>query len=241
MTINSPSARSSSAHSGNRSSINPPKNGIFITFEGGEGAGKSTQIQRLATSLNQIGITTTVTREPGGTPKAELIREAILSGTVKDFGPTAEAMLFAAARLDHVDTVINPSLSQGNWVLCDRFTDSTLVYQGEDGVKEEILVALEKIAIGMTVPNLTIIIDIEAQEGLKRTRIRNELKQSSTLDRFEQETIKIHEQRRQAFLKLAKSDDKRYAVVNGHKNADEVEQQIWQLVIPLTQLQNKSG
>ena len=211
------------------------KNTYFITFEGGEGAGKSTQIERLANSLKKIGISTISTREPGGTPKAELIREFILSGDAKKFGPTTEAMLFAAARLDHVDLVIKPALKSGNWVLCDRFTDSTLIYQGEDGVKREVLLALEEIAVGKTVPDLTIIIDIEAQYGLLRSNSHSQSKQKSIPDRFERETIEVHEKRRQAFLKLAKSDPNRYAVIDGSKNVDDVENQIWQLVITLTQ------
>ncbi len=235
MTENTQSMRSNPPNTKNRIDTKSTINGVFITFEGGEGAGKTTQIKRLTRTLNEVGITTTVTREPGGTPKAELIRKAILSGSIKEFGPTAEAMLFAAARLDHVDKLINPALKRGNWVLCDRFTDSTLVYQGEDGVKEEILVALENIAIGQTIPNLTIIIDIKAQEGLKRSKNRNELKLETAPDRFEQESIEVHERRRQAFLKLAKNDSNRYAVVDGHNSVDEVEQHIWQLVLPLTQ------
>lgn len=235
VTENTQSMRSKAPNTKCNVDSNSTKNGIFITFEGGEGAGKTTQIKRLARKLNEIGVMTTVTREPGGTPIAESIRNAILSGSIKEFGPTAEAMLFAAARLDHVDMLIKPALKRGNWVLCDRFTDSTLVYQGEDGVKKDVIVALENIAIGETIPNLTIIIDIKAQEGLKRSRNRSELKLETAPDRFEQESIEIHEKRRQAFLRLANYGGDRYAVVDGHSSVDEVEQHIWQLVFPLTQ------
>ena len=235
MSQNNQSIRSNPLNSSNGPNSKSTKNTYFITFEGGEGAGKSTQIERLANSLKKIGISSITTREPGGTPKAELIREFILSGDAKKFGPTTEAMLFAAARLNHVDLVIKPALETGNWVLCDRFTDSTLVYQGEDGVKKEVLLALEEIAVGKTVPDLTIIIDIEAHYGLMRSNGHNQSKQKSIPDRFERETIEVHEKRRQAFLKLAKSDSNRYAVVDGSKNIDDVEKQIWQLIRPLTQ------
>ena len=235
MSQNNQSIRSNPLNQSNGSNSKSKKNAYFITFEGGEGAGKSTQIERLANSLENIGISTITTREPGGTPTAELIRKFILSGDAKKFGPTTEAMLFAAARLDHVDLVIKPALKTGNWVLCDRFTDSTLVYQGEDGVKKDILLALEEIAVGKTIPDLTIIIDIEAQYGLLRSHGHSQTKQEPIPDRFERETIEVHEKRRQAFLKLAKSNTNRYAVVNGNKNVDDVEKQIWQLVVSLTQ------
>jgi len=121
--------------------------GQFITFEGGEGAGKSTQIDRLKTRLERLGLSVLVTREPGGSVGAEKIREVLLSGAAKDLGPRGEAILFAAARADHVDRLIKPSLADGTWVLCDRFSDSSRVYQGEAGVTPDILGMLETIAV----------------------------------------------------------------------------------------------
>src|SRR6202045_5244664 len=137
-----------------------PGRGRFITFEGGEGAGKSTHIRLLAERLNAAKLRTVVTREPGGSPGAEIIRHLVLSGMGKLLGPEAETLLFAAARDDHVRTVIQPALSQGSWVLCDRFSDSTRVYQGRAGkVPAGLVNAMEHVTIGDLKPDLTIILD----------------------------------------------------------------------------------
>ena len=143
--------------------------GKFITFEGGEGVGKSTQIRLLAEKLASHGIDCIQTREPGGSSKAEAVRELLLSGTIADMGipPSGEAVLFAAARADHVDTKIRPALEKGQWVLCDRFMDSTRIYQGESSeVSQELVNVLERLAIDGVRPNITFILDLRAEIGL---------------------------------------------------------------------------
>jgi dTMP kinase len=192
--------------------------GRFITFEGGEGAGKSTQVRRLAAYLTDRGHDVTVTREPGGTPIAEAIRDFILSGKAKVLGPESEAVLFAAARADHVDKVIRPALARGAWVLCDRFIDSTRVYQGSgDGVDPVLVRALERVAVGDTRPDLTIILDVPADVGMWRTAER-----TASPDRFESEDIARHELRRQAYLDIAGREPERCVVIDAAGAEDEV-------------------
>ncbi|WP_298963109.1 dTMP kinase [uncultured Roseibium sp.] len=197
--------------------------GHFITFEGGEGAGKSTQIARLKTFLESYGTKVVVTREPGGSPGAEKIRALLLSGEARELGPRGEAMLFAAARADHVDTTIRPALEQGTWVLCDRYADSTRVYQGEAGVDPDYLKLLETAAVAGVYPELTILIDVPAEVGLKRVVQRSETDASGGPDRFEGEALTVHERRRQLFLALAREEDYRFAVIDGQQDADQVE------------------
>src|ERR1700722_1147144 len=151
----------------------PPGRGRFITFEGGEGSGKSTQIRTLAERLNAARLRTVVTREPGGSPGAEIIRHLVLSGMGKLLGAEAETLLFAAARDDHVRSVIEPALKQGIWVLSDRFSDSTRAYQGSLGkVAPEILNAMQRVTIGDLKPDLTVILDVSVEIGMKRAAVR---------------------------------------------------------------------
>src|ERR1700755_1696327 len=146
-----------------------PGRGKFITFEGGEGSGKSTQIKLLAQRLEAAGLRNITTREPGGSPGAEIIRHVLLSGVGKLLGREAETLLFAAARDDHVRTVILPALNQGSWVLSDRFSDSTRVYQGRLGkVEPSLLNAMQRVTIGDLQPDLTIILDVPVEVGLGR-------------------------------------------------------------------------
>jgi dTMP kinase len=204
--------------------------GKFITFEGGEGAGKSTQIRHLAAHLAECGIRVVTTREPGGTPAAEAIRDFILGGEAKAMGSEAEALLFAAARADHVGQVIRPALAGNAWVLSDRFADSTRVYQGsEGGVPADALDALERIAIGETRPDLTIILDIAPEAGLARVKAR----QSETgtgPDRFDSDALGPHARRRDAFLALAAAQPSRYLVVDAGRGEREVSDDIWRAV-----------
>src|SRR5580658_10974553 len=145
--------------------------GKFITFEGGEGTGKSTQAALLAKKLSSLGIGVLLTREPGGSPGAEIIRHVLLSGAAKPLGPNAEAMLFAAAREDHVRCAIEPALATGKWVVCDRFADSTRVYQGALGaVDERLIKGLERVSIGDLAPDLTLILDVPVEVGLERVK-----------------------------------------------------------------------
>ncbi|MGD8423277.1 MAG: dTMP kinase, partial [Methyloceanibacter sp.] len=149
--------------------------GRFITFEGGEGAGKSTQVGILADRLSRSGRPVFVTREPGGSPAAEEIREVLLSGRAAQFGPLAESVLFAVARGDHIDNAIRVALQQGQWVICDRFIDSTRAYQGATaGVPRGLINALEKITVGALLPDVTFVLDIPVEEGLARVAARAE-------------------------------------------------------------------
>ncbi|MBA1157360.1 dTMP kinase [Microvirga mediterraneensis] len=204
--------------------------GCFITFEGGEGAGKSTQIQRLKIRLERLAQPVLVTREPGGSPHAEEIRAFILSGRAKHLGPLAEALLFAAARIDHLDKTIKPALKSGTHVLCDRFADSTRAYQGSLGnIDEDLIGQLEAVTLQGVKPDLTLILDLPAETGLARAGARQAGKGEGA-DRFEGEDISFHQSLRQAYLSIARAEPKRCAVINADQDPDEVETAIWAAV-----------
>lgn len=201
--------------------------GRFITLEGGEGAGKSTQAQRLAGHLRERGLEALVTREPGGSPKAEAIRELILSGVVAPLGAAAEALMFSAARIDHLDAAIRPALARGAWVVCDRFADSTRAYQGALGnLDPRFIRELERVTVGPDRPDLTVMIDVPAATGLARAAQRR----GGAPDRFEAEGLAFHEALRRTFLDIAADEPARCVVVNGEASPDEVERQIWAAV-----------
>jgi dTMP kinase len=204
--------------------------GRFLTFEGGEGAGKSTQIKRLKTRLAGAGIEALVTREPGGSPGAESVRRMLLGGRVKPLGPEMEAVMFAAARADHVDTTIRPAIEAGRWVLCDRFADSTRVYQGEAGVDTAFLDRLETLAVAGYRPDLTILIDVPPATGLARVAARSATAGAPDPDRFETDGESVHARRRDLFLELAGRQPERFLVVDGTARVEEVEQTIWEAV-----------
>jgi dTMP kinase len=204
--------------------------GRFITFEGGEGAGKSTQVQRLERRLREAGLRVVSTREPGGSPRAERIRGAVLCGSARSLGPFAEALLFAAARISHVETTIAPALREGAFVICDRFMDSTRVYQGAlGGLDAGLLSALERVAVQTTRPDLTIILDVPAEVGLARAEARRQAGGQSP-DRYESESRSFHENLRRAFQRLAKTEPKRCVLVDADRDANAIEADIWQLV-----------
>lgn len=199
--------------------------GRFVTFEGGEGAGKSTQIRLLAERLRGQGIDIVQTREPGGSPLAEKLRALLLSGAVADKGPLAEAILFSAARADHVDRLIRPALAAGRWVLSDRFADSTRVYQGAVGaVPMGQVAALEKLALNGLRPDLTLVLDLPAATGVARANAR---RGADDADRFERDDLAIHEARRQGFLTLAKAEPLRVAVIDADAAPEMVAARIW--------------
>lgn len=213
-------------------SKNADNRGIFITFEGGEGSGKTSQIKILKEKLNKLNYKVVLTREPGGTPGAEAIRHVILSGGAEQFGPDVEAMLFSAARADHVDHVIRPALEAGKHVLCDRFFDSTRVYQGVSGsVDMEFLYSLEKIACGDVWPDKTIILDLSAQEGMKRANARRD--KDSEPDRFEKEAMDAQEMRREAFRRIAEQEPERCALINASGTETQVAERIWEQLAPM--------
>jgi len=199
--------------------------GRFISFEGGEGSGKSTQIRLLAQRLQAAGQQVVVTREPGGSPGAEIIRHLLLSGMGKLLGPEAETLLFAAARDDHVRSVIAPALSQGRFVLCDRFTDSTRVYQGRLGQVAPALVhAMQRVTIGDLQPDLTFILDVPVEIGLKRAALR---RGTAAPDRFEAELAQFHQELREAYRQLAAAEPRRCVLIDATAAPDVVAGQVW--------------
>jgi dTMP kinase len=204
----------------------------FITFEGGEGVGKSTQVKRLLQRLQQHDIECVRTREPGGTPKAEAIRSFILQGRSESWGPGAEAVLFAAARYDHVCRLIAPNLANGTWVLSDRFHDSTRAYQGlTGGVDDSLIGALEELALDGNAPDLTIILDMDPEEAFKRVAERAiEDGLALTGDRFEKEEIDWHKRLRDGFLAIARANPNRCVVISAAQSEDELEMAIWATV-----------
>jgi dTMP kinase len=202
--------------------------GRFITFEGGEGAGKSTHAATLAQRLRGFGLGVVLTREPGGSPGAEIIRHVLLSGAAKPFGPETEALLFAAARDDHVSNTIEPALARGRWVVCDRFIDSTRVYQGTLGKVNPLLIkALERIVAPNLKPDLTFILDVPPDVGLTRVIKR---RGDAKADRFEGEPPEFHERLRDAFLHLGFSEPERCVIIDASDNRQNVSDRIFKVV-----------
>ena len=205
-----------------------PGRGKFITFEGGEGSGKSTQIKLLANRLDAAGLRNLTTREPGGSPGAEIIRHLVLSGMGKLLGSDAETLLFAAARDDHVRGVILPALNQGTWVLCDRFIDSTRAYQGSLGhVAPDLLNAMQRVTIGDLKPDLTIILDVPVDVGMQRAAAR---RGSAAPDRFENEDVRFHQGLRDAYRKIAADDPRRCVLIDATANPNLVAEAVWNAV-----------
>ena len=199
--------------------------GLFITFEGGEGAGKTTQIERLAEWLRSAGHRVLVTREPGGSPGAEAVRHVLLSGAAEHFGPAMEAILFSTARSDHVEQVIRPAVDAGMIVLCDRFMDSSRVYQGVTGkLDPDFMRRLEEVAINGMIPDLTLILDLPAELGLERAHARRAA--GDRADRYEKEEARVHEERREAFLAIARAEPERCRIVDASRDADAVAEDI---------------
>src|ERR1700722_18795153 len=202
--------------------------GKFITFEGGEGTGKSTQAGLLAHKLEALGLGVLLTREPGGSPGAEIIRHVLLSGAAKPLGADAEAMLFAAAREDHVRCTIEPALAAGKWVVCDRFADSTRVYQGILGkVDRRVIKGLERVSIGDLLPDLTLILDVPVDVALERLALR---RGGDAPDRFEAENVEFHEKLREAFRALAADDPERCVLIDASVPRVQVANDIWNTV-----------
>src|ERR1700692_3917095 len=185
--------------------------GKFITFEGGEGPGKPPEGGLLAHKVEALGLGVLLPREPGGSPGAEIIRHVLLSGAAKPLGADVEAMLFAAAREDHVRCTIEPALAAGKWVVCDRFADSTRVYQGALGqVDRRLIKGLERVSIGALLPDLTLILDLPVDVALERLALR---RGGAAPDRFEAENIEFHQKLREAFRALAAAEPERGVIV----------------------------
>ncbi len=195
--------------------------GRFITLEGGEGAGKSGHAARLAEWLKGQGIAVLLTREPGGSPRAETLRQLLLSGGFAAHGPDAEALAFALARADHLAVTIRPALQAGTWVISDRFMDSTRAYQGSAGADTTLLDLLDAIVVGTDRPDLTLILDVPVDIGIRRTQ-----KRKNQPDRFERDAIELHEARRQAFLEIAAREPERCVVIDATANKSVVAEAI---------------
>lgn len=199
-----------------------PPRGRFITFEGGEGAGKSTQVSRLATALKAAGRDLVVTREPGGSPGAEEIRKLLVEGAGERWSPWAEALLNYAARREHLDRTVLPALSAGRWVISDRFADSTFAYQGYGhGLGAEKIAALHRLVVGDLKPDLTVILDIPVDAGLARASGR-----SGKEDRYERMGRDFHERLRAGFLAIAAAEPDRCVVIDATRPMDSVTAEI---------------
>jgi dTMP kinase len=204
--------------------------GRFITFEGGEGSGKSTQAKLLLDALRRRGIDALVTREPGGSPFAEQVRELILSPAIAAHTPLSEALLFYAARADHLHKTIRPALGVGRWVICDRFSDSTRVYQCEaGGLPLEVFNALEQMVVTLTFPDLTFILDVPAEVGLSRVATRRlaQALSGEASDAFEKRDVAFHERLREGFLDIAKAEPHRCVVIDGTAEPVAIFDQVW--------------
>ena len=214
--------------------LNRQPRGVFVTFEGGEGGGKSTQIKLLAERLVRNGHDVVVTREPGGSPGAEILRHLILSGVGKMLGAEAETLLFAAARDDHVRSVIQPALNMGRWVLCDRFYDSTRAYQGQLGkVDRALMDSLQRVTIGGLAPAVTFILDVPVEVGIRRASTR---RGDAAPDRFEGENAAFHQGLRDAFRAIAKAEPERCVLIDADRDSDSVAAAIWSALQARVQL-----
>jgi dTMP kinase len=208
--------------------------GRFITLEGGEGAGKSTQIAGLVKRLEDAGIGVISTREPGGAPGADTIRSILVSGDTDRWDPMSEALLNFAARREHLMRTIWPALERGHWVVSDRFADSTMAYQGYGhGIDRDLIAALYRAAVGDFHPDLTLMLDLPVAEGLRRANERNGLRNGAGgagEDRYERMNVEFHERLRAGFLAIAAADPKRCVVIDASGEPDNVSALIWAAV-----------
>ena len=199
--------------------------GRFITLEGGEGTGKSTQAKRLAERLSAAGLEAVLTREPGGSEGAEALRRLLLEGDADRWSPVSETLLMYAARRDHLEKLIRPALARGAWVICDRFFDSTRAYQGAGGGAPEALIAtLEAEVVGSDRPDLTLVLDLPVETGLARAGAR------TAFDRIEARGRDFHQRLRRAFLDIAAREPERCVVVDASPAPDEVSGRLWDAV-----------
>jgi len=201
--------------------------GKFITLEGGEGAGKSTQVQRLARRLEDVGLEVITTREPGGAPAAEVIRSLLVEGEPGRWRPATEALLHFAARHEHLQATVLPAIERGTWVISDRFADSTMAYQGYGlGLGREMIEQLYSLAVGSFRPDLTLILDLPVDVGLERARARMS-GSSSAEDRYERMGHAFHVRLREAFLDIARGEPERCRVIDATGDVEAVADAIW--------------
>ena len=199
-------------------------NGNFISFEGGEGVGKTTQVKLLKQSLINLGIKVVETREPGGSPSAELILELLVSGPVERWDPMSEAMLHFVSRRVHIKDIIKPALDRGDWVITDRFTDSTIAYQGfGQGVSSSQLTLMQDLAIGKFTPHITFILDLPADIGLARAASRKDEE-----SRYEKMDLELHNRLREGFLSIAKKNPRRIKIIDASQPSENVAEHIWE-------------
>jgi dTMP kinase len=209
------------------------RRGLFLTFEGPEGSGKSTQLRLLAARLRAMGHEVLETAEPGGTPIGLQIRRILLDASNHDLCPTAELLLMFASRAQNVDQWILPALAAGRIVISDRFTDSTLVYQGvARGMGSEVVYEVDRIACRGLVPDLTLVIDIDTETGLKRANSRNREKQDVET-RMEEQDLSFHRKVREAYRQLASDEPKRVRLIDGSRDEAAVAEEVWKAVRPL--------
>jgi dTMP kinase len=210
-----------------------PARGRFITFEGPEGSGKSTQLRLLGERLRSAGRDVLETQEPGGTPIGVQIRHVLLDAKNRELCPTAELLLMFASRAQNVDQAILPALSAGRIVLSDRFTDSTLVYQGVGrGLGADLVYELDRIACRGLIPDLTLLIDIDAETGLDRAR-RRSLRTDDPETRMEDQDVGFHRRVREAYRQLAVDEPGRVRLIDGSESREAVAEQAWRAVAPL--------
>ncbi len=204
--------------------------GKFITFEGGEGAGKSTQVRRLVARLQAAGVEVVATREPGGSPGAEAIRALVLTGSADRWSPVTETLLMYGARRDHIERTIIPALERGAWVVCDRFSDSTRAYQGgAGGVAPELIAALENHVLAEVRPDLTLVFDLPVEVGLARAEI-HAAASGHAETRFESKGVAFHERLRAAFREIAAIEPDRCVLVEAAAGIEDVEAAVWAAV-----------
>jgi dTMP kinase len=209
------------------------RRGLFITFEGPDGSGKTSQLRKLAERLHSEGREVLETQEPGGTPIGLQIRRVLLDAANQELCPTAELLLMFAARAQNVDQLILPALAKGTTVLCDRFTDSTLVYQGVGrGLGTEVVYDVDRIACRGLVPDLSLVIDIDTETGLARAHRRNDQTQA-TETRIDQQAVSFHRKVREAYRQLAVDEPARIRLIDGDRSREEVAEDVWTAIAPL--------
>ena len=209
---------------------NKSKKGLFISFEGGEGVGKSTQIELLKTSLTKKNLNVLSTREPGGTREGELIRKFLVSGEISSWDSYSESLLFNALRREHINKIINPSLFKGDIVLCDRFIDSTIVYQGVGGgINQTLLLSLHKNFCYDLYPDITFFLSLDPKVGIDRTLSRN----NKTENRFENMGLSYHQKIQDGFKALSDKNNKRFFEINAELSIEKISNQIYDHVISI--------
>jgi dTMP kinase len=206
---------------------------LFITFEGIEGCGKTTQIKRLAWRLEERGVKLISTLEPGGTRIGQDIRKVLLDSKNSHLAPLAELILYAADRAQHIEEVIKPALDQGKWVLCDRFFDATVAYQGSGrGLDMSLIKTLNDLVTKGIRPDLTLLLDCPSETGIERAVKRININGEAGQDRFEREKMEFHKRVREGYLEIARREQRRFAIIDATLSEDRVEEEIFRVVSP---------